>query len=107
MRAALVRVATIGVVTLVGAIVVDVGLDRVIQREGGLALAFSVSFVERVTHIVWREMATTPVETKKVRDGRSMLEKRSDITAKYEPTVLSRDCKVSPGEHTYVSWAKM
>ena len=105
-RAALVRVATVGVVTLVGAIV-DVGLDRVIQREGGLALAFSVSFVERVIHIVRREMATTPVETKKnVRDGRSVLEKRSDIAAKCEPTVLSRNHKGSPGEHTYVSWAK-
>jgi hypothetical protein len=34
--------------------VVDVGLTRVIKREDGLALAFSVSFVERVVRAVRR-----------------------------------------------------
>jgi hypothetical protein len=34
--------------------VVDVGLVRVIKREDGLALAFSVSFVERVVRAVRR-----------------------------------------------------
>ena len=48
------RVATVEEVTLVGAVVVDVGLVRVIKREDGLALAFSVSFVERVVRAVRR-----------------------------------------------------
>lgn len=52
-RTVLVRVATVEV-ALVGTVVVDVGLVRVIKREEGLALAFSVSFVERVVRVVRR-----------------------------------------------------
>ena len=52
-RTVLARVATVEEVTLVEA-VVDVGLERVIKREDGLALAFSVSFVERVVRAVRR-----------------------------------------------------
>jgi len=53
-RTVLARVATVEEVTLVEAVVVDVGLERVIKREDGLALAFSVSFVERVVRAVRR-----------------------------------------------------
>jgi hypothetical protein len=41
-------------VALLGTVVVDVGLARVIKREDGLALAFSASFVERVVRAVRR-----------------------------------------------------
>ena len=54
MRTVLARVATVEEVTLVEAVVVDVGLERVIKREDGRALAFSVSFVERVVRAVRR-----------------------------------------------------
>jgi len=53
-RTVLARVAAVDEVALVGAVVVDVGLVRVIKREDGLALAFSVSFVERVVRAVRR-----------------------------------------------------
>ena len=41
-------------VALLGAVVVDVGLVRVIRREVCLALAFSVSFAERVVRAARR-----------------------------------------------------
>ena len=39
---------------LLGTVVVDVGLARVIKREDGLALAFSASLAERVVRAVRR-----------------------------------------------------
>ena len=53
-RTVLARVATVEEEVLVGTVVVDVGLERVIKREDGLALAFSASFVERVVRAVRR-----------------------------------------------------
>jgi hypothetical protein len=52
-RTVLARVVTVEV-ALLGTVMVDVGLARVIKREDGLALAFSASFVERVVRAVRR-----------------------------------------------------
>lgn len=52
-RTVLARVVTVEV-ALLGAVVVDVGLVRVIKREVCLALAFSVSFAERVARATRR-----------------------------------------------------
>ena len=72
-RMVLAQVATVEEVTLAGAVVVDVGLERVVKRVDGLTLPFSVFFVKCHPHHT-PGAAVTPVETKNVGDWRSMLE---------------------------------
>ena len=56
----LAQVATVEEVTLAGAVVVDVGLERVIKRVDGLTLPFSVSFVEHIVRVIHRGLPSHP-----------------------------------------------
>ena len=73
-------------VALLGAVVVDVSLVRVIRREVCLALAFSVSFAECVVHAACRDYFNAAVvRSKKTKreteDGRLTCTRFGGITS--------------------------